>query len=161
MSETARIGPAVESRTTALPVELRGGASRTIGGYALVFNSDSENLGGFIERIAPSFVDKSRGDGWPGVVCRFNHQDEYILGATRSGTLQLSVDSTGLNYSVDLPVCRGDVLEMVSRGDVAHSSFAFQTFQDDWSVSAGGQPLRTLVSGKIIDVAPGVNAGLP
>jgi HK97 family phage prohead protease len=137
-------------------VEVRGiaGESRRIGGYALVFNRQSENLGGYFERIAPSFPNESRAAGWPGVICRYNHDDSFLLGATRNNTLRLSTDRTGLDYSVDLPECRDDVLEMVSRGDIGSSSFAFQAHEDDWSLTDGGVPLRTLLSGRILDVAP-------
>lgn len=104
--------------------------------------------------LSASFPNKSRADGRPGVVCRYNHDDEFLLGTTRSGTLRLSIDETGLNYDVNVPECRNDVLEMVSRGDVAHSSFAFQVFEEDWGMSDQGYPLRTLISGRLIDVAP-------
>lgn len=139
------------------PVQVRasnGATSRVIGGYAAVFNRYSQNLGGFIEQVAPSFFNRSSVEGWPGVVCRYNHQDNFLLGATRSGTLQLSIDETGLNYNVDLPECRGDVLEMVSRGDIANSSFAFQVVDQEWGISEQGYPVRTLRSGLLIDVAP-------
>lgn len=142
------------------PVEVRASETgRTIGGYAFVHNAESENLGGYTERIARSFANKSRGDGWPGqsgggVVCRYNHNDELLLGTTRSGTLRLSLDDVGLSYDVDCPECRNDVLEMVARRDVAHSSFAFIAYEEEWGVSDQNFPLRTLVEGKIIDVAP-------
>lgn len=137
------------------PVELRSGKdSRMIGGYALKFDKRSQNLGGYIERIAPSFPNQSRADGWPDVVCRYNHNDELLLGTTRSGTLQLSTDAVGLFYEVDCPECRGDVLEMVARRDVAHSSFAFEVLDQEWGVSEENFPQRTLISGRIIDVAP-------
>lgn len=140
---------------TAVAVEVRaGGDGRSIGGYALRFNKLSDNLGGYVERIAPSFPNKSRADGWPGVVCRYNHSDEFLLGTTRSGTLRLSIDETGLNYEVNVPECRSDVLEMVSRGDVAHSSFAFQVYDEEWGTSEQNFPQRTLISGRLIDVAP-------
>lgn len=125
-----------------------------IGGYALKFERHSQNLGGYVERIAPSFTSQSRSEGWPDVVCRYNHNDELLLGTTRSGTLQLSVDDVGLIYDVDVPECRGDVLEMVARRDVAHSSFAFEVHEQEWGVSEENFPLRTLISGRIIDVAP-------
>lgn len=139
-----------------LPVSLRSAQSggRSIGGYASVFNSQSENLGGFREIVTPAFFNRSRGNGWPGVVCRYNHQDNYLLGATRSRTLRLEVDDHGLNYEVDLPECRNDVLEMVSRGDIANSSFAFCTQEDEWTTTDGGFPIRMLMSGKLMDVAP-------
>jgi len=137
------------------PVELRSGKdSRMIGGYALKFDRLSQNLGGYVERIAPSFANQSRADGWPDVVCRYNHNDELLLGTTRSGTLQLSTDDVGLFYEVDVPQCRGDVLEMVVRRDVAHSSFAFEVHEQEWGVSEQNFPQRTLISGRIIDVAP-------
>ena len=37
--------------------------------------------------------------------------------------------------------------ELVQRGDVRQSSFAFVAFEDDWGTSYQGFPLRTLVSG--------------
>jgi HK97 family phage prohead protease len=137
------------------PVELRSSKSgRMIGGYALKFNRLSQNLGGYIERIAPSFTNQSRADGFAGVVCRYNHSDELLLGTTSSGTLQCSVDDTGLLYEVDCPECRSDVLEMVSRKDVAYSSFAFEVHEQEWGTTADNVPQRTLISGRIIDVAP-------
>lgn len=145
-----------ERLATHRPVAIRagGGPSRSIGGYAAVFNRPSENLGGFVERVAPAFFNKSSGDNWPGVIARYNHDDAYLLGATRNGTLKLSIDATGLNYTVDLPECRNDVLEMVSRGDVGSSSFAFRVYEEDGNPSEFGLPLRTLISGRLIDVAP-------
>jgi HK97 family phage prohead protease len=145
-----------ETLTTAQRVELRAstGNSRSIGGLAAVFNSQSENLGGFYERVAPSFFNDSRADGWNGVVCRFEHDPNFLLGTVRSGTLQLSLDGTGLNYVVALPESRSDILELVERGDLGSSSFAFQTHEDQWGITDGGVALRTLVSGRLIDVAP-------
>ncbi|OBI42986.1 HK97 family phage prohead protease [Mycobacterium colombiense] len=139
------------------PIEVRSSQSRTIGGYAAVFDRSSENLGGFYERIHPKAFNKSKSDQFPGVVCRFNHSDDYLLGTTRSGTLRLTVDNTGLDYSVDLPECRNDILEMTARGDLAHSSFAFQVWTDDWTKFDNGYPVRQLLSCRIIDVAPVVN----
>lgn len=145
-----------ERRFTSVPVEIRSGSddSMTIGGYAAKFDRMSQNLGGFVERIAPGFFNKSRGDGWPGVVARYNHDDNLLLGTSGAGTLRLGVDDIGLEYSVDLPQSRGDVYELVKRGDVRQSSFAFQVFEDDWTTSDQGFPLRTLISGRLHDVAP-------
>ena len=145
----------LERRFTAGRVELRAQAdSRTFGGYAAKFNTQSKNLGGFIERIDAGFFNKSRGDGWPDVIARYNHDDNMLLGTTTAGTLRLSTDNIGLVYEVDPPQSRSDVFELVQRGDVVKSSFAFQMFEDDWTQSDQGFPMRTLVSGKLIDVAP-------
>jgi HK97 family phage prohead protease len=146
----------MERLVTHRPVEIRstGGNGRVIGGYALVFNRESRNLGDYTERIDPRFLNKSRGDGWPNVMCRWNHSDQFLLGTIQSGTLRLNIDTVGLDYDVDVPECRADVLELVQRGDIAHSSFAFVAYEEDWGVSQRSTPLRTLLSGRLIDVAP-------
>jgi HK97 family phage prohead protease len=144
-----------ERRFTRGLVEVRAaGDSRTIGGSAAKFNTLSRNLGGFVERIDPGFFAKSEGDGWPRVMARYNHDNNMLLGTSRSGTLRLQTDGTGLDYSVDVPAARGDVYELVQRGDVAESSFAFYTFEDDWAMTDDGFPVRTLLSGQLVDVAP-------
>jgi HK97 family phage prohead protease len=144
-----------ERRFTSVPVEIRAGSDKqAIGGYAAKFDRMSQNLGGFVERIAPGFFNKSRGDGWPGVVARYNHDDNMLLGTIGGGTLRLGLDEVGLQYEVDVPQARSDVFELVSRGDVRQSSFAFVAFEDEWTTSDQGFPLRTLVSGRLMDVAP-------
>ncbi|MFG2747207.1 HK97 family phage prohead protease [Streptomyces chartreusis] len=144
-----------ERRFTRGLVEVRAaGDSRTIGGYAAKYNALSRNLGGFVERIDPGFFAKSEGDGWPEVLARYNHDDNRLLGTTEAQTLRLVTDGTGLDYSVDVPASREDVYELVQRGDVRRSSFAFYTFADDWGMTDQGFPVRTLLSGALVDVAP-------
>lgn len=144
-----------ERRFTSVPVEVRAGTEKrlTIGGYAAKFERMSQNLGGFVEVVDRGFFNKSRGDGWPGVLARHNHDDNMLLGTTGAGTLRLMLDEIGLDYTVDLPQTRMDVWELVDRQDVRQSSFAFITFEDDWTTSDQGFPLRRLVSGRLIDVA--------
>jgi HK97 family phage prohead protease len=144
-----------ERRFTSVPVEIRAAADNklTIGGYAAKFDKRSQNLGGFVEEVRTTFFNKSRGDGWPGVLARHNHDDNMLLGTTGAGTLRLSIDNVGLDYSVDLPQSRMDVYELVQRTDVRQSSFAFVPYEDDWSTSDQGFPLRSLISGRLIDVA--------
>ena len=144
-----------ERRFTSVPVEIRAAADKpTIGGYAAKFDRMSQNLGGFVERIEPTFFNKSRGDGWPGVLARYNHDDNMLLGTTGAGTLRLGIDEIGLTYDVEPPASRADVLELVKRGDVRQSSFAFIAYEDDWTTSDQGFPQRSLVSGRLMDVAP-------
>jgi len=147
----------LERRYTAVPVELRvREESRRIGGYALKFNVYSRNLGGFVERINPTFPAKSRGDGWPDIMARYNHDNNMLLGTTGGGTLILRVDDIGVDYEVEPPHARQDIVELVSRGDVRRSSFAWETgtTEDDWGLTEQGFPLRTLLSGRMVDVAP-------
>lgn len=132
------------------------GERRKIGGYASVFDKLSRNLGGFVEIVTRSFFNNTRANGWPDVVCRYNHDDNMTLGTTGGRTLSLALDDTGLHYEVDPPKARADIVELVERGDVRKSSFAFRvdTNGDEWGVTDQGYPLRKLVSGLLIDVAP-------
>lgn len=159
----------IERRAVLSTVELRAlpdsaEGSRVIGGYASVFNRDSRMIprgmggGSFVESVLPTFFEEARAAGWPGnqgsgVLCRYNHNDQYLLGSTAAGTCQLSVDRTGLEYRAEAPRCRDDVVELVGRGDIRQSSFTFLDAEDDWSYS-GGITHRTLITGGLIDVAP-------
>jgi HK97 family phage prohead protease len=146
---------ASERRYTPGLVEVRQieGRGARIGGYAALFDRPSRNLGGFVEVVTRSFFDEARAGGWEGVLCRYNHDDNYLLGTTPN-TLSLDVDTVGLRYDVDPPAARADVVELVERGDVKKSSFAFRKIEDDWDTSDQGYPLRKLVIGELVDVAP-------
>jgi HK97 family phage prohead protease len=145
-----------ERRFTPGRVEVRAsrGDARTIGGYAAVFNKLSGNLGGFVEEVEGGAFNRSRTDGWPGVICRYNHSDDMLLGTTNSGTLRLNVDDVGLVYDVEPPHSRADILELVTRGDIQRSSFAFRVLDETWSLTDQGYPKRNLLSCQLIDVAP-------
>lgn len=147
----------IEIRTQPQAAEFRDSQDGpgVLTGYAAVFNRLSQNLGGFVERVDPAAFSKSIGDAVP-VMARYNHDDNYLLGTTEGGTLALSVDGTGLRYTVQLPDTQAgrDVAALALRGDLRHSSFAFETLSDDWDVTEQGFPLRTLLSARLIDVAP-------
>jgi HK97 family phage prohead protease len=129
---------------------------RTIGGYAAKFMKQSRNLGGFVEQIDARAFNKSRGDGWPDVLARYNHDDNMLLGTTAAGTLRLALDEIGLHYEVDPPQSRADVQELVTRGDVNKSSFAFRVMGEgeEWGLNDMDIPLRTLTNVQLVDVAP-------
>ncbi len=147
----------LERRYSRDAVELVKGDQRTIGGYAAKFRRRSRDLGGFVEQIEPAFFNRSRGNGWPDVLARYNHDDNRLLGTSGAGTLRLDIDDTGLRYAVDTPDSRADVYELVQRGDVRASSFAFRLPKDgdEWGLTDdSGYPLRRLLTGQLVDVAP-------
>ena len=148
-----------ERRFTRFPIEVRDmgdGQPKHIFGYAACFGKLSRKLGGFVEQVGFTAFNESRSDGWPDVVCRYNHKDDLLLGTTHARTLTLQVDETGLAYDVEPPQSRADILEYCARGDVRHSSFAFRVFEggDEWGVSEFNYPMRTLHSVQLVDVAP-------
>ena len=142
-----------------------GRTERHIAGYAAVFTKPdgspafSRRLGGFVERVMPSAFDEAlRTLDQNNVVCRYNHKDDMVLGTTMADTLRLSTDKRGLQYDVIPPEHRGDVMELVDRGDVRYSSFAFRCpvpgEDDEWTESDWQFPLRSLHKVELVDVAP-------
>lgn len=149
--------PTLERRHIKQPVEYRASQSGpgTLHGYAAVFNSYSQNLGGYVEQVDPNAFSKTLGDGLP-VLCRYNHDDNYLLGTTEAETLRLLVDDVGLAYDDDLPgtTAGNDCSALAQRGDLRYSSFAFYTMEDEWGVTEQGFPVRTLLQVQLLDVAP-------
>lgn len=136
-------------------IEQRDGDQlRRIGGYAAKFNVYSRDLGHFVEQIGTPCFNKSRGDGWPDVICRFNHDDNQLLGTIAGKTLDVNTDRDGLLYDVEPPSHMQYIVDLVKRRDVQKSSFAFRSLEDEWSVTSDGGPLRTVHSAQLVDVAP-------
>lgn len=154
----------VEKRVVEGRIELRaskkGSGPGTMVGYAAKFNKLSQNLGGFIEKLAPGCFDDVMGDD---VRCLRNHMDDNLLGRTFSGTLELTLNSVGLKYEVDLPDTQTgrDTAEMVRRGDMSGSSFQFQLAPEPEGASWDFNqviPVRTVTRvARLYDVAPVTN----
>lgn len=146
----------LERRLIREPVVLRASADGPprVGGYALKFNKLSRNLGGWVEQIDPGSLRSSQGEGWPGVMARYNHED--LLGTTAAQSLRLVVDGTGLDYEVDLlaDATSQRVHMLVERGDVTRSSFAAYMHESEWTQTPDGFPLRTVMTMTLVDVAP-------
>ena len=128
-----------------------------IRGVAALYNSDSKNLGGFVERISPGAFDAVLATN-PDVLARYNHSDDFLLGRTTSGTLRLYSDEVGLRYEIDPPQSRMDVIESLQRGDVTQSSFAFRIGKNTnevWTRRDDGMQVRTINAIDFLaDIAP-------
>jgi HK97 family phage prohead protease len=153
----------VAPRTKGSDVEFRSftgelrqeGDGNTFVGYAAVFNSPSEPLP-FIERIAPgAFAASITQDD---VRALFNHDPNFVIGRTVSGTLSLREDETGLAYDVIPPDTQWarDLMVSVGRGDISQSSFGFAVDADEWTrpERSGDLPLRTIRKARLYDVSP-------
>jgi Escherichia/Staphylococcus phage prohead protease len=105
-------------------------------GYAAVFNSRSQDLGGFIETMNPGCFDRVLASK-PDVRCLMNHDANLVLGRTTNRTLVLHADNKGLMFSCKLPnTSTGrDVYSLIQRGDISQCSFAFGLEQgdDEWT----------------------------
>ena len=122
-------------------------------GYALKFNKPSKDLGGFIETIDARALD---GVNMEDVKLFLNHDSGNLLGRTKSGTLQLSVDEVGLKFRCELPntTLGNDVMELVKRGDLSQCSFGFTVAEDEWD----GCALYHLLQSRGVDVVLDVEA---
>lgn len=138
---------------TELRAEGEGDGPKKIHGYAAVFNSWSVDLGGFRERIAPgAFAQTIQGAD---VRALFNHDPNYVLGRTKSGTLSLREDSKGLATEVDPPDAQWarDLVTSISRGDIDQMSFGFRTVKDQWAAQDKALQERTLLEVELVDVS--------
>lgn len=125
-------------------------------GYAAVFDSLSQDLGGFREKIKPGAFDESlkRKDD---VRALWNHDPNFVLGRTKAGTLKLEEDKHGLMVRIYPPETQWarDLHASVRRGDVSQMSFGFFVNEngDEWKETAKGI-IRTLHSVSLFDVSP-------
>ena len=125
-------------------------------GHASVFNSLSEDLGGFREKIMPgAFDDVLTND----TRAYFNHDPNLILGRVSAGTLRLSVDEKGLRYELDVPntTAGRDLKENMRLGNITQSSFAFTIGKngDSWERNEDGTDVRIINKvNRLYDVSP-------
>lgn len=125
--------------------ETRVGADdMVVEGYAAVFNSWSNDLGGFVERIDPSAFEGVIGKR--DVRALVDHDWSKLLARESAGTLELSVDERGLKYKIDLPQTNlgRDLNVLISRGDIQENSFAFTVGEDKWTERQDGTYERTI-----------------
>jgi len=147
------------------PIELRvasndDGEPTRIQGYVALYNRWSPVYGRFRERIAPGFFDEAlsrKAD----IRLLFNHNPDYLLGRTRSGTLTLRSDEVGLWAEAPVPTgefLRGLVVEPMKRRDLSGASFSFTLPPEggqEWRKAEDGVWERTLTqAGEVLDVGP-------
>lgn len=103
-------------------------------GHASVFDSESLDLGGFVEIVKRGAFERSLKEN--DVHAFVNHNSDMVIGRNVAGTLRLSEDETGLRTEIDLPdtTYARDLAVSVERGDITGMSFGFR-------VRAGGQTI--------------------
>lgn len=134
--------------------------SRNITGYAVVFESNSEDLG-FIERIMKGAItdDTIRKSD---VFCLLNHDSTKVLARSKNGegSLKLEIDERGLKYSFTAPQTDlgNEILEHIQRGEIDSSSFAFTVSLEEgsekWYTVDGVQYRDIYKIDELFDVSP-------
>lgn len=108
--------------------------SRTVEGYAALFDTPSDGL---------DFTEVIDRNAFDGVIARsdvfalLNHDNSRgILGRSKKGkgSLELSVDDRGLKYRFEAPksALGDELIENLKRGEVNESSFCFDVTDEEW-----------------------------
>ena len=122
-----------------------GANFRTLTGYASVFDTPSDDLGGFVEVISPGAFSRALESG-ADVRLLYNHQPDSVMARTTNGSLELTEDERGLKIWARVDMSDPDVARLVGKvrsGLVDQMSFAFSIGEDgdEWQMR-DGYPLR-------------------
>ena len=139
-------GENVELRTA--EVRAAGDDSLVVEGYASNFDVEYD-LGYFKESVARGAFDDVMQDD---VRFLLNHTGAP-LARTTNGTLELSVDETGLKYRAALADTQDgrDLYKLIKRGDITQSSFAFTIDNDEWSEDRSTRTITKI--GRLLDTS--------
>lgn len=122
-----------------------GTGSKQIQGYAILFDSLSVDLGGFVEIIKPTALG---GVDLSDVKLVYAHENNSILARASAGNLQTKVDDKGLFFIADLPdtTLANDVYANIQAGNLKGMSFTFNIPDggDTWTRQQDGSLLHTV-----------------
>ena len=122
---------------------------RTIRGMAVPFNRNSQDLGGFIERVDSKAIALDGSD----VVMLWQHDAAQPI--TRESTgLKLELRSSGLWFEAAASDFSDRQLALLERGVVKQMSFGFLTLEDSWETERKPVPRRTLTSINLRELSP-------
>lgn len=138
-------------------IEIRKNAdgTRSINGQAVVYNTLSQDLGGFTEKIAPGAFTRSLKSN-PDVLCLYDHSSANILGRVSSGTLVINDGPKSLGFRCKLPntSTANDLTALMDRGDLSAMSFGFSVVPggDTWE-QVGDSVIRTVNEAILYEVS--------
>lgn len=115
----------------------QGNTQHVISGVAVVFNQPSSPMP-FVEVISDQAFN---GVDLSDVKLLYSHDFGNILARTDAGTLQLGLNSNGLDFTATLPDTQlgHDVYTDILNGNLKGMSFGFTIEDDSWSVENGVQ----------------------
>lgn len=136
----------IRSTATDLQAVTRDDAGKTtkqIQGYAIIFDTLSIDLGGFVETIDPTALD---GVDLSDIKLIYAHENNQILARTDAGNLQVKVDAKGLFFIADLAdtTLANDVYNNIQAGNLKGMSFGFTIADggDKWTRQQDGTLLH-------------------
>jgi len=118
---------------------------KQIQGYAILFNQESNDLGGFTEVIKPTAL---KGVDLSKVQLIYGHEHNSILARADSGNLTLTVDDSGLFFIATLAdtTVANNVYADILAGNLKGMSFGFTIPRngDSWTRDIQGNVLHTV-----------------
>jgi HK97 family phage prohead protease len=142
-----------EIRAFTADIEIRFDSDKQpiIEGYAAIFDSLSEDLGGFREKIAPgAFSGSLKQDTF----LFWNHDPSIVLGRKQAGTLKLVEDKRGLRVEAKPPEWAKSYIETLQRGDVTGMSFGFIAAADEWDHKKNIRTLTEIAELPEVSIVP-------
>jgi HK97 family phage prohead protease len=117
------------------------------------FNSLSQELyGSFYESISPGAFTKTLQEA--DIRALVNHNENYVLGRLKSGTIKLDEREDGLYMECNPPDTQWakDLMTSIKRGDIDQCSFGFRVIKDSYA-EEDGKIIRTLHEVELYDVS--------
>ena len=132
-----------ERRTVTTQMEFREeGEEKYFEGGGILFNTVTD-MGWYTEEIDPGAADDVMKDDVRG---QFNHDSNYVLGRTKSGTMTLVKEPTGVRYKIKYNEKDPD--------HVSGSSFSFDVKDDEWSTRNGRDHRKIKKFKALYDIGP-------
>ncbi|MED3972257.1 HK97 family phage prohead protease [Priestia megaterium] len=122
-------------------------------GYINKFNTRSLFMG-FYEEVQRGAFDRTLADGH-NIFALKNHNNDYLLGSTKSNSLSLHVDDIGLRFELKINPeisYAKDVYHLVKGGLLEGCSFGFYCLDDQIVVTPDGTEIRYLKDIELIEV---------
>lgn len=147
-------------KSAALSVRKAADGSMQLVGTAIVFDSQSQSLGGFTEIVKYEAVQKSlqRNND---VYMLWQHDSSQPLSRTKTGTLKLTLTRAGLDFVATLPSSPAgqNAYQAVADGTVDSVSFGFQLNPenpdaDKWLSDPQGNIVRELWDIDVAEISP-------
>jgi HK97 family phage prohead protease len=125
---------------------LRASSPGKLAGFAILYNSLSQDLGGFVEQVKPGALKRSLAQP-DNIRAYVEHDPHKLLARVGSRTLELREHDKGIYFELSLPDVSyaRDLGVLVERGDITGVSFGFRVNPggESWEMR-NGQLMRDL-----------------
>lgn len=147
-----RAAPAAETRRLPAAISTRADGKKRIVEILIPYYSDSQDLGGFVEQIAPGAFARALA----GAPCSvfWAHDPSQTLASTSGGSLQLFDSPEGLRATMVLrdTLAADDHFQSIARRDTPDVSFGFLVRKDRWQGNK-----RTLLDVDLVEITIGLH----